>query len=75
MGNPAARWILERRKRQSEAIKRWKPWEQATGPRSLEGKERVSKNAWMGGHRAQLRELSKLVNTQIRASRELLVTC
>ena len=27
--------------------------------------------AWTGGHRAQLRELSKLVNAEIRQAREL----
>jgi hypothetical protein len=37
-----------------------------------DGKQRVSRNAWTGGHRAQLRELSKLVNAEIRASRDRL---
>ena len=47
----------------------------STGPRSLEGKERVSRNAWKGGHRAELRELSKMVNEHVRLSRELAERC
>lgn len=75
MGNPAAGWTPERRKRQSEAIKRWKPWAKSTGPKSLEGKAAVSGNAWTGGHRAQLKELVKMVNAEVRASRELVSRC
>lgn len=72
MGNPAKGWTPERRKRQSEAIKRWKPWNQSTGPKSLEGKAAVANNAWTGGHRAQLRELTKMVNAKVGESRKLL---
>ena len=35
------------------------------------GKAKVSGNAWTGGHRVELRELSKMVNAEVRASREL----
>ena len=41
------------------------------GYSKVTSRERVSRNAWTGGHRAQLRELSKLVNTEIRMSRDL----
>lgn len=68
-------WTLERRARQAELIRQWKPWAKSTGPRSPEGRKRVSRNAWTGGHRAQLRELSKLVNAEVRASRELVSRC
>lgn len=68
-------WTPERRARQAELIRSWKPWVKSTGPRSLEGKERVSCNAWKGGYRAELRELSKMVNAEIRASRELVSSC
>ena len=27
-------WTPERRARQADAIRRWRPWERATGPRS-----------------------------------------
>ena len=68
-------WTLERRRKQAELIRRWRPWEQSTGPTTPEGKERVSGNAWRGGHRAQLRELSKMVNEHVRASRQLVAEC
>ena len=68
-------WTLERRQRQAELIRQWRPWAKSTGPRSPEGRQRVSRNAWTGGHRAQLREMSKLVNAEIRASRELVSSC
>ena len=58
-----------------EAIQKWKPWEQSTGPKSHDGRQRVSRNAWTGGHRTQLRELSKLVNAEVRAPRELVNSC
>jgi len=71
----ATTWTPERRARQAELIRTWQPWAKSTGPRSPEGRQRVSKNAWTGGHRAQLRELSKLVNAELRASRELVSNC
>jgi hypothetical protein len=35
-------WTPERRARQSELILRWKPWEKSTGPKSSDGKTKVS---------------------------------
>ena len=52
-------WTPERRARQSALIRNWKPWERSTGARTLEGKAKASRNAYKGGWRAQLRELSK----------------
>jgi len=40
-----------------------------------DGRERVSRNAWKGGHREKLRELIKLVNAEVRASRDLVAGC
>ena len=71
----ATTWTPERRARQAELIRTWQPWAKSTGPRSPEGRQRVSRNAWTGGHRAQLRELTKLVNAEVRASRELISRC
>lgn len=68
-------WTPERRQRQSELIRQWKPWAKSTGPQSPDGKERVSRNAWKGGHRTQLRELARLVNTEVMEARELLTRC
>ena len=68
-------WSPERKAKQSQAIRQWKPWEQSTGPKTKEGKSTVAGNAWRGGHREQLRALSKMVNEEIRQARELVASC
>ncbi|MCB1550982.1 MAG: hypothetical protein KDJ26_03160 [Alphaproteobacteria bacterium] len=45
-------WTQERRLRQSEAIKRWKPWEKSTGAKTKEGKEHSKMNAYKHGARS-----------------------
>lgn len=64
-------WTTERRQRQAELIRTWKPWEQSTGPKTPEGKAAVARNPWKGGHRQMLRELSVAVNAEVRSAREL----
>ena len=71
----ATTWTPERRARQAELIRTWQPWTKSTGPTSLKGKEKVSRNAWKGGYRQQLRELSKLVNAEIRVARDFVALC
>jgi len=66
-----AGWTLERRARQAEAISEWKPWEKSTGPKSPEGKAKVSRNAFKGGWRGLLRELSRALREQEEARRQL----
>ncbi len=68
-------WTLERRAKLDELIRQWQPWKQSTGPKSVEGKQRVGSNAYKGGHRSKLREIIKLVNAEVRASRELTNSC
>lgn len=63
-------WTPERRARQAELIRQWRPWEKSTGPISLEGKKRVSQNAWKGGVRPELRELAALLRELEAASAE-----
>jgi len=66
-------WTEEERKKQSEAIKRWKPWEKSTGPKTEEGKDSCSVNAIKHGRRCRIddeyrqllrmnREFVRLVN-------------
>jgi hypothetical protein len=43
----------------------WRPWKHSTGPKSEEGKARVSRNAYKGGTRAILRELARLLREQV----------
>ncbi|MGH6634624.1 MAG: hypothetical protein ACRED0_00285 [Gammaproteobacteria bacterium] len=57
-------WTPERQARQSALIRRWKPWEKSTGPKSPEGKAKVSRNAFKGGWRELLRELSQALRQQ-----------
>jgi hypothetical protein len=57
-------WTPEQRQRQREAISRWKPWEQSSGPKTAEGKANVSRNGWKGGMRRLLRELARVLKEQ-----------
>jgi hypothetical protein len=36
----------------AESIRRWRPWEKSTGPKSVEGKANVARKGYKGGHRA-----------------------
>jgi hypothetical protein len=67
----ATPWTLERRQRQAELIRQWQPWQQSTGPRTPEGKAAASRNAWQGGHRAQLRELTQALNAELAEMRRI----
>ena len=42
-------WTSERRKRQSELIQQWRPWEKSTGPTSEDGKSKSARNVYKGG--------------------------
>ena len=44
-------WTAQRRREQARAIRRWKPWERSTGPRTGEGRARSSRNAYKGRQR------------------------
>ena len=55
-------WTVDQRQQQSEAIQSRKPWEQSTGPRTTEGKVKVSQNAYRGGTRAQLAKMNRVLN-------------
>jgi hypothetical protein len=44
-------WTDERRARQAELIRKWKPWEKSTGARTSEGKAVSSRNAHRFTHR------------------------
>ncbi|MCB1783936.1 MAG: hypothetical protein KDI13_08055 [Alphaproteobacteria bacterium] len=58
-------WSEERRRKQSENIRKTKPWTKTTGPRTPEGKEAVSQNALKHGlHSADIQELRRLLRHQ-----------
>jgi len=55
-------WTPERRRKQSQAIKKWKPWEQSTGPRTEAGKRAIRLNAIKHGrYRAMLKHCAKIL--------------
>ena len=66
-------WTEERRKRQSELIQDWQPWEQSTGPRTAEGKAKSSQNAFKGGTRPLFRMIDRVLRKQQQSLDELLV--
>jgi hypothetical protein len=51
-------WTPERRKKQSQLIQKWKPWENSTGPRTTQGRAISSMNALKHGMRSkEMREM------------------
>ena len=69
----ARKWTPEQRQRQREAIQRWRPWNQSTGPQSPEGKAAAARNAWTGGHAVKLRQIIKELNQALKGQRDWLV--
>ncbi len=57
---------------QAEAIRRWRPWEQSTGPQSAEGKASASRNADKGGRRENVRAMSRMLRGMLREHGEAL---
>ena len=55
--------MAEHRRLRAELIQRWKPWEQSTGPRTVEGKATSSRNGYRGGESEMLRTLAKLLRS------------
>ena len=68
-------WTLERKVKQSVVIQNWKPWQKSTGPKTVGGKTRVSRNAFKGGHRPNIRAAIRLLNLELDTQREFLETC
>ncbi len=60
----------EHRAKRAELIRRWKPWEKSTGPKSPEGKARSAMRGFKGGTREMLRELARMLREQAEVMRE-----
>ena len=57
-------WTAEERAKQSVKIRQWQPWTHSTGARTTEGQAISSQNAFKGGFRERLREVSVLLKEQ-----------
>jgi hypothetical protein len=68
----ARKWTPEQRLRQSEAIRRWKPWERSTGAKTDYGKVISSKNATKTGDSVYVRELIKQMNQILKEQKDLI---
>jgi hypothetical protein len=68
----ARKWTPEQRLKQSEAIRRWRPWESSTGAKTPEGKAISSKNATKTGDSVCVRELIKQMNRILKEQKNLI---
>lgn len=67
-------WTDERRKRQAVLIRRWKPWQRSTGPRTAAGKARARRNAYKGSVREDLRRIATFI-AEARRKEKQFRTC
>jgi hypothetical protein len=63
-------WTNEQRLQQAEAIRRWKPWEQSTGPKTPEGKQVASQNAYQDGEWLKMRDAIKVLYQALKQQKE-----
>jgi hypothetical protein len=63
-------WTPERRARQAELIRQWRPSEENTGPKSPEGKATSAYNVWKGGVEPLMRYLARLLRQQDKVRRQ-----
>jgi len=68
----ATGWTPERRARQAEAIRSWRPWERSSGPQTAAGKAVVSRNAFKGGVRPETRRLLAKANQSLMSQLRIL---
>ena len=69
-------WTPERRSRMAELIKRWKPWEKSTGPKTPGGKAKVGRNSRKHGmrgkaYREEMRKLKRALADSDSAINEM----
>lgn len=65
----ARNWFPEERRKQADAVRKWTPWQQSTGPRTEEGKDISKENAFRHG----LRSAEGIEFTRLLAAQKLFV--
>ncbi len=61
------RWTEEDRKKQSEMMRKNKPWTKSTGPKTQKGKDKAAQNAYKHGMRSRdYDEICRLLRAQKR---------
>ena len=65
-------WTPERRAKQAELIRGWRPWESSTGPRTAQGKARSRMNRYRGGTKQKVREFARLMRELLGGNARLL---
>jgi hypothetical protein len=58
---------------QAAAIRRWRPWEASTGPKTEQGKRRVAANPDKGRQRDKLRAIARALREHRRTLNSLVV--
>ncbi len=61
----------EHRELRAQLIRQWRPWEESTGPKSQEGKQKSAKRGFKGNHRGLLLNLRKLLKSQAMSLEEV----
>ena len=56
----------EHRALRAELIRRWKPWEKSTGPKTAEGKKRAAQRGFKGAARPAMRQLAHALKQQMK---------
>ena len=57
-------WTAERRAKQAQPIRQWKPWEHSTGATTAQGKAISSQNAYKGNVRGQIKAIREILKAQ-----------
>ena len=65
-------WTDERRQHQAALIRHWQPWRRSTGPRTVAGKARASRNAFKNSLWEELRRIASFLAEMKREERRLL---
>jgi hypothetical protein len=67
------RWTTEARAKQAALITDWQPWRASTGPRSADGKAKVSRNADQGGDAGRAQRLQRAQDDLAQAAAKVLM--